>query len=253
MRLTRGDLRRESGRRRLRPALASESLESSHQQVFAKQRNITLTYATPLAPLSLYRRSTYLSVIPCFLFGISCGDVQISIAPGARPQCALIGIPEHSGPSSSTVKSHPGPDITAERIRDAVWYARIKLNGAAELLLTTAHRGERPGHHRWRCCGICRRYQGRTGGPEGAHGSSAGCLYTLTNRQQSGRMHRKARRPRRHMSERRLHSLKVPPQQLASLPHDQARHQKPRYRGQRCQAQPGADDEGKGDLRERPH
>lgn len=45
----------------------------------------------------------------------------------------------------------------------------------------------------------------------------------------TGCLHRKAWLPRRHMSERRLHSFKVPAQQLAPLPPNPSRHKEPRY------------------------
>ena len=64
-----------------------------------------------------------------------------------------------------------------------------------------------------------------------------------------GRMYRKAWLARRYLSQRRLHSLKVASKQLAPLPPDPPRHQGPRYRGRRCQAQPPRYDEGKGHLR----
>lgn len=63
---------------------------------------------------------------------------------------------------------------------------------------------------------------------------------------QLGDMYREARHIRRNMSERRLHPLESTPQQLASLPPDPPRHQGPRNRRRRREAQPGTDDEVKG-------
>lgn len=46
-----------------------------------------------------------------------------------------------------------------------------------------------------------------------------------------GYMYRKARRPRRHLSQRRLYPFQIPPQQLPSLPPGPPRHQEQGYRG----------------------
>lgn len=45
-----------------------------------------------------------------------------------------------------------------------------------------------------------------------------------------GYMYRKARRPRRHLSQRRLYPFQIPPQQLPSLPPGPPRHQEQGYR-----------------------
>lgn len=61
-------------------------------------------------------------------------------------------------------------------------------------------------------------------------------------------MHRKAWQSRWNLLERRLHSLEISLEQLASLPPDSARHEKPRYRSRRCQDQRWKLDEGQRDV-----
>lgn len=52
------------------------------------------------------------------------------------------------------------------------------------------------------------------------------CYYSST-----GHMYREARHPRRDVSQRRLHPLKIAAQQLAPVPPDPARHEASRHRG----------------------
>lgn len=78
---------------------------------------------------------------------------------------------------------------------------------------------------------------------------SGQCRLTISFSNDSlGHLHRKARHTRRHLSQRRLHSLKVASQQLPSLPPDPARLEAPRYRGWRCQTELKTADEGEGPV-----
>ena len=63
-----------------------------------------------------------------------------------------------------------------------------------------------------------------------------------------GGLYRKARRSGWNMFKRRLHTLEIPPQQLAHIPPNPTRYPKARYRSRRCQAQPKTDDGGKKHL-----
>jgi len=79
-------------------------------------------------------------------------------------------------------------------------------------------RGEGPHHYRRWCRWICCSNQGWSGGSEGA---SLHCqqLTSISCSPLSGGVYRKARRSRRHMSQCRLHTLKVTTQQLSPIPY----------------------------------
>lgn len=183
---------------------------------------VTLTFTPPQRHSSTSPPLLSLSLrhfpFPFFLFHcLSSRDATMFKAVTARaPMRAAL---RSSTPPTSLRVTPQSTSLLQTRISQRRGYATPagkyctdspRRGGSMLMAHAHTHRGKGPGHHWGWSCWICRCYQGRTGRTE-------------------GRLHRKAWSTWRNMSQRRLHSLEIASQQLAALPPDPARHEKPRH------------------------